>query len=158
MLFLTYASARRRRFRSAPLLHIMVLLWRPLRARHGTNMSQFSHLGWGRFPSSQMMSVSRTCLLQKCTRIAVSSLPSPGTLRLGSPLSPPWGTPSYMFAALPLLPLPWSRPSMPISYPLPFRVESCGGSRAPPPPSIFHSPRMSLFPSSSPWASVRPPS
>ena len=81
-------------FLSAPILHIIVLLWRPLRARHGTNMSQFSHIGWGRFPSSKMMIVSRTCLLQKCTRIAVRVPALPGHPSTGHSAVPPLGNSS----------------------------------------------------------------
>ena len=72
-----------------------------------------------------------------------------------SPLQSP-GVGPCTFAALPLLPLLWPRLSMPISSPLPCRVASCSGSQTTPPPSPFHSPRMSLFPSFSPWSSVRP--
>ena len=125
--------------------------WNFQRDRHGTSMSQFSHRGWGRFPSSKMMSVSRTCLLQKYTRIAVL-VPAP---QLGSPLPLSLEIPSDMYVA----PLPpWPRPFMPTPSPLPSRAASCGGNQVIPPPSPGHSHHTSLNLSSSPWASDRPPS
>ena len=54
-------------------------------------MSQFSHQGWGRFPSSSMMTVSRTCLLQNCTRIAVLVPALPGHPSTGQSFAPPFG-------------------------------------------------------------------
>ena len=59
-------------------------------ARHGTSMSHREHLGCGRFPSSKMTTISRTCGLQKCIHIAVrvpalTGKPFTGKLR-GPPL------------------------------------------------------------------------
>ena len=118
VLSLISASARRRRFLSAPLLHIIVLLWRPLRARHGTNMSQFSHLGWGKFPSSKMIMVSRTYLLQKCTRIAVRVPALPGHPSTGNSVVPPLGNSSLYVCASP--PSPPRGRVRPCPFPLPF--------------------------------------
>ena len=43
----------------------------PLRACHRTSMSHREHLGCGRFTSYKMITMSRTCRLQKCILIAV---------------------------------------------------------------------------------------
>ena len=46
------------RFRSTPLEHWVVLVWRIFRASHGTIMSQQGHRGWRRLPSYMMITVS----------------------------------------------------------------------------------------------------
>ena len=89
MLTLIYASAIRRLFCSAPFLHIAVAWCLPLSARHGTSMSHRDHLGCGRFPSSKMITMYRTCLLQKCIHITVRFPALPGQPYTGQLLGPP---------------------------------------------------------------------
>ena len=89
MLSCISVSASRRLFLSTPLLHIEVFLCFPLRDRHGTSMSHHEHLGCGRFPSSNMITMSRTCRRQKCTLIAVRVPAFPGQPSTGHSLAPP---------------------------------------------------------------------
>ena len=58
-------------------------------ARHGTSMSHREHLGCGRFPSSNMITMSRTCRLQKCIHIAVRVPDLPGEPSTGQLHGPP---------------------------------------------------------------------
>ena len=89
MLSLSSASAICRLFRSAPFLHISLAWCLPLSARHRTSMLHREHLGFGRFPSSKMITMSRTCRLQKCIRIAVRVPALPGQTSTGKILGPP---------------------------------------------------------------------
>ena len=88
MLSCSSDSAIRRLFRSAPFRHIAMSWCFPLRARHGTSMSHHEHLGCGRFPSSKMITMSRTCRLQKCILIAVRVPALPGQPSTGQLLRP----------------------------------------------------------------------
>ena len=65
------------RFLPNQLAHWAVLGWRPFKATHSTSMSQRGHHGWGRFPYSTMITVSRTWRCTKCTRnpIHAAALP-----------------------------------------------------------------------------------
>ena len=52
-------------------------------------MSHREHLGCGRFPSSKMITMSRTCRLQKCILISVLVPALPGQPSAGHPLGTP---------------------------------------------------------------------
>ena len=65
------SAASLHRFCSAPFMHCAVLGWRPFKTAHGTIMSHQGQRGWGRFPSSTIITVSRTFWRRKCTRIPV---------------------------------------------------------------------------------------
>ena len=87
MLSLNSASAIRRLFLSAHFLHIVVAWCLPF--IYGTSMSHREHLGWGSFPSSKMITISRTYQLQKCIRIAVLVPDRPGKPSTGQLRGPP---------------------------------------------------------------------
>ena len=89
MLSRTSASAIRRLFLSSTFLHILVAWRLPLSARHGTSMLHRDNLGCGRFPSSKMITISRTFRLQKCIHIAVRVPALPGQLSTGHIHGPP---------------------------------------------------------------------
>ena len=72
-------SASRRLFLYTPFAHCTVPGWRPFSALRGTCMSHLEHRGWGKFPSSSITTVSRTCRCTKCTHIAVLVARAPGT-------------------------------------------------------------------------------
>ena len=74
------ASASRRLSRSDPLAQLAVAGCHPFSACRGTRMSHRVHCWWGRFPSSIMTTVYRTCRFRKCTRIAVRVAAWPGQL------------------------------------------------------------------------------
>ena len=50
MLVIIYSAIRRCRFRSAPLPHWSVVVWKPFRSFHGTRISQRGHCVWVGFP------------------------------------------------------------------------------------------------------------
>ena len=52
-------------------------------------MSHWGHRGWGRFTSSKMTTVSRTCRCRKCTRINVLITARPGHPSTGQLRGPP---------------------------------------------------------------------
>ena len=62
---------------SYPLLQISMSVWRPLRARQGTNKSHLGHRGWSRLPSSIISSVYHTRPGKKWIRrlVRIVSLP-----------------------------------------------------------------------------------
>ena len=68
---LSSSSVSCRLFRPAPFLHYTVRRCIPFRSRHDTIMLHRGHRGWGRFPSSGITTVSRTCRCHKFTRMAV---------------------------------------------------------------------------------------
>ena len=68
----------------------MLVPWWSLNGRHkDTEMCRSG--GCGRFPSSSMITVSLTCLLQKCTRIAVRVPALPGHPSTEHSCVPPFG-------------------------------------------------------------------
>ena len=89
MLSLNSASAICRLFLSAPFLHIALSWCLPFNDLHGTSMSHCEHLGWGRFPSYKMITISRTCRLQKFIRIVVLVPARPGQPFTGQLCGPP---------------------------------------------------------------------
>ena len=89
MLPLNSASDIRHLFLSAPFFHIAVEWCLPFKALHGTSISHREHLGWGNFPSSKMITISRTCRLQKCISIAVLAPAHPGRPSTGQLHGPP---------------------------------------------------------------------
>ena len=62
---------RRRLFKSASFLHCTVQQCVRFRSCNGTRMLHIEHRGWGRFSSSNITPVNRTCRCQKCTRMTV---------------------------------------------------------------------------------------
>ena len=100
-LSLIYSSVNHHLFRSAPLVHWAVVACHPFRAFHGNSMYHQGHRGWGRSPSSSIITVSWTYLCRKCTLITVLVAdhplhPSTGNSRGSSRL----GNTSYMSVAL----------------------------------------------------------
>ena len=114
MLSFNSASASRRLFRSAPLAHCAVSGCLPFSLRQGTRMSHWGHRGWGRFPSSKIATVSRTCRCIKLTYIAVLVATRPGHPSTGQLLGPPLAGKAMQYV----------RGSSPVSEVLQLRLSS----------------------------------
>ena len=84
MLYRNSAPDNRRLFCSAPLAHCAVVGCLHFSVLKGISIFYLGHRGWGRFPSSKMTTVSRTCRCRKWTHIAslsslVLGIPPPGS-------------------------------------------------------------------------------
>ena len=151
MISLNSSSANRRLFHSAPLLHCAVEVCLPFSVLQETSMLHRGHRRWGRFPSSKMTTVSRTCRCIKCTHIAFLVAARPGHPSIGQLYGLPWpGSPCGTYADLPL----WPRLYRSI-FPLPIAhaVSSCAPPIIPP-PSSPRTPCTSPVPSAAPGRRV----